>query len=79
MQWFGGPRLTAILASRPAGLASVVSAGLENRGSTSQPSEPATLYDLRVAATDDVMWVPLTHIRSARAQIFSSEKNPYVH
>jgi len=52
--------------------------GWDGQRGNSNSSEPASLDDLRVATTNDVMWIPLTHIRSARAQIFSSEKHPYV-
>ena len=60
------------------GLNSAVSLeGASHRG-TLQSSRAASLDDLRTATTNDMVWVQLTHVRSARAQFFSAEKHPYV-
>ena len=77
--WFGGPKLTSRLTSFfSAGLNSAVSLeGASHRG-TLQDSRPASLDDLRIATMNDVVWVQLTHVRSARAQSFCAEKHPYV-
>ena len=77
--WFVGPKLSEKISSFRA---SILDSGVHCGGGSYRDElkspELASLDNLRVATTDSVMWIPLSHIRSARAQIFSSDEHPFV-
>jgi hypothetical protein len=80
LRWFGGPKLVQFLTVLGARYRSRTNAPVFINARVGLPvnSTRASLHDLRVAKADEWHWIPLTKIRSQRAQAFSAQQHPYV-
>ena len=78
--WFGGPKLVEFLTALRLRGTSRIDASVFSNTRVSHPINlmPSSLHDLRAAKADERQWIPLTKIRSQRAQAFSAQQHPYV-